>query len=290
MQDSLAIPLIIDSVNNDSALVSSDYNSFAALTDSLQNKTDTTITAFPFTPPPVIVDTLFQSHSLQFNRFYPQTIDKKTHDWFTVILIFIVIAVTSLKVFYSRILFQIFKAFVNNNAANQIVRDENILVQRASVLLSVICYAVLALFAFYVSEHYHYENDLIGSGFARFLFISLFIAFAYSLKMISLKIFGFIFNCEKPVAAYIFNLFLINNVLGMALLPLLIILAYFDFPYSNYLLMSAIAIVALFYLYRLIKGVVIWTGITHYNMLYLFLYICALEIAPLLIIIKVILI
>src|SRR5205085_3638398 len=134
-----------------------------------------------------------------------------------------------------------------------------------SVLLSVICYAVFALFAFYVSEYYHYENNIIGSGFVKFLFISFFIAFAYSIKMISLKIIGFILNYEKPVAAYIFNLFLINNVLGMTLLPFLITLTYFDFPYTEYLLMTSFAMLVLFYVYRLITAISICVSTSHHT-------------------------
>jgi hypothetical protein len=290
LQDTLSIPLVIDSAKLDSVLAKTNINSFAALTDTNQSASDTASIIFKVTPPPVVVDTLFKTHSLQFKRFYPQTIEKITPDWFTVILIFIVIAVASLKVFYSRIMFQIFKAFINNNTANQIIRDENILVQRASVLLSVICYLVLALFVFKVSQYYHYENSYIGVGFVKFLFISLFIALIYSLKMIVLKILGFIFHFDKPVAAYIFNLFLINNVLGMVLLPILIIITYFEFAYSDFLLSATIALVALFYIYRLLKGIIIWTGSSHSNLFYLFLYICALEISPILIIIKVLLI
>jgi hypothetical protein len=239
-------------------------------------------------PSEVKIDSLFKDHSLKIDRFYPDTIQKPTPDWFTVIIIFLVMSFTCVKIFYSKILFQILNAFVNNNTANQIIRDENILVQRASILLSVICYVVLALFAFKVSDYYEYHNTVIGNGFSRFLFIALFIALAYSLKMIALKIFGFIINKDKPVASYIFNLFLINNVLGIVLLPILLILTYVNFQYSAYMLFGAIGIVMLFFLYRLFKGILIWTSVSHYNLLYLFLYICALEIAPLLIIIKII--
>lgn len=286
MQDTIAIPLIPDSAKADSIAPAGTENSFAALTDSSFISADTIIQPIR-NPEPALVDTLFKSHQLQFNRYYPKTLDKATPDWFTVLLLMIVITVTLIKVFYSRILFQIFRAFINNNTANQIIRDENILVQRASVLLSVICYAVLALFVYKISDYFNYQSDFIGTGFVKFLFISLFIALGYSLKMIVLKMLGFIFNFEKPVAAYIFNLFLINNVLGMLLLPILITITYFNVQYVGYLLITSIILVGLFYLYRLIKGIVIWLNAGHPNLFYLFLYICALEITPILIIFKV---
>lgn len=264
-------------------LVNPSVNSFAALTDSVfKDSTQTTI------EPLKEINTLFENHTLHFQTFYPQTIEKIIPDWFTALIIIIVIAITLLKVFYSKIFFQIFKAFVNNNTANQIVRDENLLVQRASILLSVIGYVVLALFTYKISQHYNYQNQYMGKGFAKFLFISIFIGMTYSIKMISLKMFGALFNVEKPVASYIFNLFLINNVLGIVILPLLILLTYSNLNYSNYILYFSVVIILLFFAYRLIKGIVIWTSTSRNNLFYLFLYICALEIAPLLIICKII--
>ncbi len=264
-------------------LVSPSVNSFAALTDSAFK--DTTQKSIQ---PLREINTLFEFHSLHFKTFYPQTIEKIIPDWFTIIILILLVAVTLLKVFYSKIFFQIFKAFVNNNTANQIVRDENLLVQRASILLSVIGYVVLALFAYKVSQHFNYQNQYMGKGFAKFLFIAIFIGMTYSIKMISLKMFGVLFNYEKPVASYIFNLFLINNVLGIVILPLLILLTYSNPQYSNYILYFSVGIILLFLMYRLLKGILIWTSINRYNLFYLFLYICALEIAPLLIIFKII--
>lgn len=281
MNDSVFV-LKTDTITIDT-LLQSKSKSFAALTDSAFF--DSTKTS---KIEPLEVNTLFKTHKLQLNQYYPQTIEKQNPDWFTIILVTIIIAVTLLKVFYSKIFFQIFKAFVNNNTANQIVRDENLLVQRASILLSVICYLVFALFTYKITQFYNYENQYVGQGFIKFLFIAIFIGISYSVKMITLKLFGNIFNYEKPTVSYIFNLFLINNVLGIVLLPLLIILTYFNSDYFIYILKLCIAIIILFYLYRLIKGVLIWTSIPRYNLFYLFLYICALEIAPLLIIYKII--
>lgn len=63
------------------------------------------------------------------------------------------------------------QALLNNNLTNQIVRDENILVQRASVFLSVAFHLTGALFLYLVSIHLGWEIGGIGTGFSRFLFL-----------------------------------------------------------------------------------------------------------------------
>ncbi|MBK9400591.1 MAG: DUF4271 domain-containing protein [Bacteroidetes bacterium] len=42
----------------------------------------------------------------------------------------------------------------------------------------------------------------------------------------------------------------------------------------------SIAVVCLLFLYRLVRAVLIWTGIPGFSLFYLFLYLCAFEIAP----------
>ncbi|HQV00973.1 MAG TPA: DUF4271 domain-containing protein, partial [Bacteroidia bacterium] len=260
----------------------SKQQSFAALTDS----------AFVDTlavKPEQAIDLLFKNHLLQFDFFYPQTFDKPVSDWFSILLLIVISTVTLLKVFYSKIFFQIFKAFFNNNTANQIIRDENLLVQRASILLSVICYVVLALFAYNAVIYFHIENRYLGNGFALFLSIAIIIALSYSVKMIVLKALGSIFYFNKPVTAYIFNIFLINNVLGIVLIPFIILGTYLT-ANNNLILFAGLALVIIFFIYRLVKGMLLWTGTNSFNLFYLFLYICALEISPLLILSKLLLI
>ena len=75
----------------------------------------------------------------------------------------------------SEFLFQIFQpmiqALLNNNLTNQIVRDENILVQRASVFLSVAFHLIGALFLYFVSIDLGWNLGGLTAGFSRFLFL-----------------------------------------------------------------------------------------------------------------------
>lgn len=99
------------------------------------------------------------------------------------------------------------QALLNNNLTNQIVRDENILVQRASVYLSVAFHLIGAMFLYLVSIHYKWDLGGIGNGFPRFLFFSILVSAIYSLKFLFLKICGWLFDLDREMATYIFNIF-----------------------------------------------------------------------------------
>ena len=230
---------------------------------------------------------LFKGHELQPVHGVPVTFNRRTPDWFTIVLLMVVVGFTAIRTFYFKIFRQLVSAFFNNNVTNQIVRDENILVQRAASLMSVLFYFILALFMYQVSVHYHWDFPYLGTGFSRFFFLILAVAFAYSIKLLTLKSAGGLFGVDRAVATYIFNIFLINNMLGLMLLPVVIAVAYVVSPsVSGDVILTGILMVALFFLYRIIRGSLVWRTLPGGSVFYFILYLCTLEIAPLLIIFR----
>lgn len=230
---------------------------------------------------------LFSGHALEPVHKNPQSFNKANPDWFTVILFIILFGFMWVWVFYQKIVRQIINAFFSSSVSNQIVRDENILIQRASVMLSILFYLESALFLYQVSVAFQWSNALLTDGFSRLIIFAFIIAFAYSFKMILLKLLGYLLDFDKPVASYIFNIFLMNNILGIVLLPIVIIIAYVSNPYTHLILIGALLIIGSTYVYRLVRGFFIGMTIPRFSIFYLFLYLCAFEIAPLAIIFKI---
>ena len=180
------------------------------------------------------------------------------------------------------------QAFLNNNLANQIVRDENIFVQRASIYLSLVFNLIGALLLYLISIHFKWTLVGIGSGFGRFVFFLVIVSVAYAVKFLILKICGWLFEQEREMATYIFNIFLINNILGMALLPFICIFAYNETLAVSGLLIIPLVLIVIAFGWRIFRGIQIGLSISSFSPLYLFLYLCTLEIAPLMVLIRVI--
>ena len=229
---------------------------------------------------------LFNGHTLQPVNSAPVSVTKRNADWFTLALVVVVIGFTWIKAFYFKIFRQLVSAFFSNSIANQIVRDENILVQRASIIMSFIFYLTASLFIYQVSIFFKWDYPFLAEGILRFLVICLIVAFTYSFKMVLLKGLGEIFNIDKPVATYIFNIFLINNMLGLMLLPVVITTAYVVTDSTWYAMYTGVAIVIISFIYRMVRAFIIWIPLKGVSFFYLMLYFCTLEIAPLIIIVK----
>ena len=90
------------------------------------------------------------------------------------------------------------------------------------------------------------------------------------------------------MATYIFNTFLINNILGIALLPFVCLIAYNQMISASWLILIAVILAGTAFAYRMFRGVLVGLSMPSFSLLYLFLYLCTLEIAPLLILIRII--
>lgn len=273
-------------------------DSLSVITDSLSRKQST----FRFSDdedsagaPVAVSDTaqqllegpgIFKGHALRPQSPNARPLNREITDWFTISLIILVGFFTWFRVFYYRIFRQLFSAFFNITTTNQIVRDESVLLQRASLVLSVISYMLMGLFIYQLSVIENWSMPYLQGGLMRFIFLSVAIAAAYSIKMISLRFFSSIFSLDRPVALYIFNIFLMVMMVGLLLLPVNILIAYAPVVIRQWVILITVGIVTLLFLYRLVRAVGIWTGIPGFSLFYLFLYLCAFEIAPLLIIWK----
>jgi len=248
---------------------------------------DTSGIAFPEIPTKADTFRLFSGHLLKPVNSVPMTRNRRTPDWFTLVLLLIIIGFTAIRAFYFKIFRQLVAAFFNNNVTNQIVRDENILVQRAASLMSVLFYFIFSLFLYQISVYYKWDVPFLNTGFARFFLLTLIVAFAYSVKLLTLKSAGALFGIDRPVATYIFNIFLINNLLGLVLLPAVIAAGFIVGEGSlERVLIAGISITVIFFIYRLIRGWLVWRTVPGGSIFYFILYLCTLEIAPLLIIFR----
>lgn len=231
-------------------------------------------------------DRIFEGHQLKPVNNAPVHVPERVPDWFTIVLFGVVVFFVWIRLYYFKIIRQLVAAFFSNNLSNQLVRDENILVQRASILLSFVFYFTGALFLYQVSIHYKWDYPILGEGIVRLIVMLLIVAFAYSLKLVLVKGLGELFDIERPVATYLFNIALLNNILGLALFPIVVAVAYVATHSVGTFLLAGIGLVIIIFIYRLVRAFSIWTTMKGVPIFYLILYFCTLEIAPVMILIK----
>jgi len=119
-----------------------------------------------------------------------------------------------------------------------------------------------------------------------YFYICMFFTFLYLGKYLCLVIAGYTFNTRDLVNTYIFVVFMINKVLGILLIPFILILAFAKPVYYPIAIIGAGGLSVLLILYRYLFSLTSVRNKLHISSFHFFLYLCAFEILPLLLLYK----
>jgi len=142
----------------------------------------------------------------------------------------------------------------------------------------------LSFLVFYVLKYlYDYDFGELGYGLAM-LYIAAIISTVYVLKMTLAGLAGWMFDTFQMARKQAGIFFNSNIVLGVVLLPLLFILVIIPHIFFLY---AILFIVAILFLIRWVQIIRLGISITHFNFFHLILYLCTLEIIPVLVVFKI---
>lgn len=136
----------------------------------------------------------------------------------------------------------------------------------------------------------HYNVVPITNQWLLFGYCSALLMLIYLGKFIVLKLAGWIFNVTQATDTYIFIVFLVNKMIGIFLLPVLVVMAFAGPALFEVVMTLAFLVLVIFYIYRFIISYKPIRNEIKLSRLHFFIYLCAFEIAPLLLIYKVLLI
>ncbi|MBW6484009.1 MAG: DUF4271 domain-containing protein [Vicingaceae bacterium] len=176
------------------------------------------------------------------------------------------------------------KSIVSEQATFEIVRGEKIFFNQTNLLLNVVYLSTFSLFIF----HFLYLQQkifLFPFDFFYFLQIALFLTGVFIFQLIFNAILNFIFDTKEIQMEYIFNTSLFNNFLGVLMVPLLFLIYFTTLQNSVFFNKFILVVVFIVLLFRTIRYIKIGAKKNISN-LHIFLYICTLEILPLIVIIK----
>jgi len=117
-------------------------------------------------------------------------------------------------------------------------------------------------------------------------YICLFFTTLYIGKYLFLLLAGYTFNTMELIQTYVFVIFLINKVLGILLIPFILILAFAKPYFYDFAILGSAVLAVLLILYRYLFSLTTVRNKLHISSFHFFLYLCAFEIVPILILYK----
>ncbi|MFI5196440.1 MAG: DUF4271 domain-containing protein [Chitinophagales bacterium] len=108
----------------------------------------------------------------------------------------------------------------------------------------------------------------------------------YLAKYTAVRFSGWAFRVEGITEHYLFNVFLINKVLGIMLIPFIIILAFADHEWAQQAVIISFVISAILLLNRYFRSWQVFGSFFQYSKFHFILYLCASELLPLAVLMK----
>jgi hypothetical protein len=180
------------------------------------------------------------------------------------------------------------KAFFNIREFYQVVREEYAMINSLSIAMVILFILNLSVFIYQLNAYYD-VFALTPNAFVFFIKIVLFVSLFFLIKLVVVNLLGFMFyGRSEQVADFVYNIFLMNNISGLALIPVIIFMAYFSLVSKPTIILLSCIILISIYLYRILRTFNISIGEGRVSKLYFFAYLCTLEFLPFVVIFKVI--
>jgi hypothetical protein len=168
------------------------------------------------------------------------------------------------------------------------IREQLLQSPLPSLFLNILFVVSTGLFLSIVADYYNIVPGM--NRWLLLLYCCLLVTAVYMGKFILLKMVGWMFNIRVATDTYIFIVFLVNKMMGIYLLPALLLMAFSKPPFLTVLITLTYVFILILFIYRFIIAYRPIRNEIKLTRFHFFIYLCAFEIAPLLLIYKVLLI
>jgi hypothetical protein len=234
-------------------------------------------------PVPQYETSLFSEHKLQIRDFHISAHQHYPSDWIVISFLASLIIVAWLQFFYFKRLRQIYYAPLSQRFLNILTKDGSLFKERIAVALTLIYMFTFSLLLSMILKNFIPETLSRFHDFQIFAICATSLVFFWLLKISAIWFLGIVFRTIPSTQDYLQNILAFSFITGLILLPLLILAV---FLHSNILLYIILIIIGLLYFFRVMRGVFIGISLKKFSWLFLFVYLCTLEILPLLVILK----
>jgi hypothetical protein len=203
------------------------------------------------------------------------------------ITLFIICALALLAIInynFGKNLMEAFRSFFDYRQSLRMFEERRESDRQGALLSNVLFSLIVGIFVSIVLPFFGFDI-LWDNPVLSILFFSAATGLLYILKAWVWKVLGVIFMAQAFSNIYIYNMYLYNRNIGLMIFPMVAISPYVSENITTYLIYSIFIVFAFSYLFKLRR---IFQIIHDQNVsfLYFILYLCTLEIIPLLILIK----
>lgn len=209
----------------------------------------------------------------------------KPSQWMYFLFLGMVLYYVLIRNFYAKSLSTIFQAYWNDRAISHFTRDDNSFKTRSSIMyFGLFC----LVFSYIMYEIIHYFKFIGGLGSPLLYFsICAGVGAYYLSKYTLLKLSGLVFNAQKMVSGYLSIMSVSNIVFTVLMIPAAVFIHFLEGVPLAVVVYFVLAAYVFNTFYKYLRSGNFVLNNFQFPKFYLFLYLCTLEIMPLLVIYKI---
>ena len=205
-------------------------------------------------------------------------------EWIFYLLVFLLMVFGTLRRIFPKYFNDLFRLFFRTTIKQRQIKEQLVQTPLPSLLLNGFFVMSAGLYITFLLGYY--QLNPTGSFWLLLLYCCAGLSAVYFIKFAGLKLSGWLFNMEEAANSYIFIVFVVNKMLGILLLPFLVMIAFTVGGLFTVGLALSWCLVGGLLLYRFILTYAAIRNQVKLNPFHFFLYLCAFELAPLLLIYK----
>lgn len=203
--------------------------------------------------------------------------------WVLVFVFFLFVAIGIVRLLFPADFAMIVMAFYNERTLQQVSKEDNMLTSWPYIFLYLIFSLALGLFILLIESSFSHLEVLNGENYLR---TTLLVAVLFVVKILLIRFISLVFQLERLVREYVAVLYLVYFNSMLVLMPLLLVVTFAPASYFKFVLILFSVIASILFIYRFLRTAFRLFGNLRFSVFYLILYLCALEVAPILILVK----
>jgi len=210
---------------------------------------------------------------------------KHGQSWVLVVILCLVLGFAVLRIAYRNDINMLMNAFFDHRFLAQQTSAGGFFTSWPFMLLFVLFGFTIGMYLYLIGSYL--QLSYAFSGVEWYVILSLLIMGLLILKVYVLRFLGFVLMVQKAVRVYTSILFLSYFHAALLFLPLIVAFSLSSSAYAVLFIYAGMAIALFITVFQAIRGAIHVLSHYPFSKLYLFIYFCALEICPMLVLIKV---
>ncbi|XZF12621.1 DUF4271 domain-containing protein [Chitinophagaceae bacterium MMS25-I14] len=208
----------------------------------------------------------------------------RTTDFY--LLLFLLLFLGLIRMGNPRYFQSLLRAFWNPTLSNRQLKEQLESARMPNLLMNIFFSIVMGAYMYYAIHVFLPGRQQTVHPVVLLLLLVGGVMLIYIVKYLVVMFSGWVFRVENITEQYLFNVFLINKIMSIVLLPFLVVLVFGTAAWANVLLVISVVLIALLFFNRYVRSWQIFGSFFQYSKFHFFTYFCASELLPLAVLMK----